>query len=72
MEKNEELLSIADAVSHVANSITTPGAPYHGRDGGVVASLTEAVIYMASALHRIADALENSEPFNVKIMKDDE
>ncbi len=49
----------ADAVRDLANAITPLGAlGATTPNGGRVASLTEAMIYIAENLGRIADALE--------------
>lgn len=53
---------VADALRHVARSITAEGAPGHDACGGTVGSLTEAIMGMTAALCRIAEAIEGLRP----------
>lgn len=52
--KNDEQV---EAIHHVANSITAPGAPGKDAAGGTVCSLTESVMGITAALVQIAEAL---------------
>jgi hypothetical protein len=50
--------SVAQAAHEIATAITPDAHPGHDETGGTVASLTEAVMGMTTALVRIAQAIE--------------
>ena len=60
---NDKSLDIAGALRDIAHSITPLDAsPVKVADGGVVSSLTEAVMYLANGMYAIAEAIGN-RPF---------
>lgn len=54
----EAIEHIGGALHRVAEAITAPAVPGPDATGGVVASLTEAVMGMTAGLCRIADAID--------------
>lgn len=60
IETSEALESCSDAIYQIARSITpTDAMAMDTPNGGRVSSLTEAVIYAADNIGRMADALED-------------
>jgi glycerate kinase len=58
-ELEQGLDNAVHAFNRVAEAITPNAAPGPGAAGGVVASLTEAVMDVAAALCKIADSVDN-------------